>query len=215
MDYLLGIDIGTSGTKTLITDVEGNIVASVVEEYPLDTPKPGWAEQDPAHWWRATVETTRRVIEKAGINAADIKGVGLSGQMHGSVFLDSSYEVIRPAILWCDQRTAEQCRWITEKVGKDVVVKTCQRIEDVYPCEILFIPASEEDNIKKHLSALDSTGVVTVGEVKGFTEMGGTINFVIGPKQTVRFEINTDGIDAAGVRVSSQLLNLAVPKYNR
>ena len=96
--------------------------------------------------------------------------------------------------------------------GKDVVVKTCQRIEDVYPCEILFIPASEKDNVKKHLSALDSTGVVTVGEVKGFTEMGGTINFVIGPKQTVRFEINTDGIDAAGVRVSSQLLNLAVPK---
>jgi len=123
MDYLLGIDVGTSGTKALLVDLKGNIVARAVEEYPLQTPKPGWAEQDPADWWRATVGAIRRVIADSGVNAADIKGLGLSGQMHGSVFLDSSHNVIRPAILWCDQRTAEQCRWITERVGEKVVVE--------------------------------------------------------------------------------------------
>jgi xylulokinase len=123
MDYLMGIDVGTSGTKVLIVDLGGNVVSSVVEEYPLHTPKPGWAEQDPADWWRAAVQGIRRAIAEAGVNSADIKGLGLSGQMHGSVFLDSSWNVIRPAILWCDQRTAEQCKWITERVGEKVVVQ--------------------------------------------------------------------------------------------
>ena len=122
MDYLLGIDVGTSGTKGLLVDLAGNIIARATEEYPLYTPKPGWAEQEPADWWRATVNVIRRVIAEAGVKSADIKGVGLSGQMHGSVFLDASNQVVRPALLWCDQRTAEQCRWITERVGEKVVV---------------------------------------------------------------------------------------------
>jgi xylulokinase len=122
MNYLIGIDVGTSGTKVLLVDGEGNIVARAVEEYPLHTPKPNWAEQDPADWWRATVKAIRRVIADAKVNAAEIKGLGLSGQMHGSVFLDAANQVVRPALLWCDQRTAEQCRWITERVGEKVVI---------------------------------------------------------------------------------------------
>lgn len=120
---LLGIDIGTTGTKTLLIDEEGRVLASAVSEYPLHTPRPGWAEQDPADWWEATRLTIRRVLALAGLRGQDVRGIGLSGQMHGSVFLDDRQQVIRPAILWCDQRTAEQCAWITQTVGAQRVVE--------------------------------------------------------------------------------------------
>ena len=119
MAYLLGLDIGTSGTKALLIRDDGKVVASAMEEYPLLTPKPGWAEQDPAEWVRATVATIRKVLADSGARPADIQGVGLSGQMHGSVFLDESQEVIRPALLWCDARTAAECDEINATVGAE------------------------------------------------------------------------------------------------
>jgi len=118
----LGIDIGTSGTKTLLVDQTGRKVSSATVEYPLYTPHPLWAEQHPADWWQAVVRGIQWVLAEAKIDPSQIAGIGLSGQMHGSVFLDEHDEVIRPAILWCDQRTVEQCAWITEKAGRDVVV---------------------------------------------------------------------------------------------
>jgi xylulokinase len=120
---LLGIDIGTSGTKTLVIDNEGRALGAATAEYPLSTPRPGWAEQDPDDWWRASVATVREVLAKTGLSAREIKGVGLSGQMHGSVFLDAGHRVLRPALLWCDQRTGPQCEWITERVGRERVVE--------------------------------------------------------------------------------------------
>jgi len=122
MPYLLGIDIGTSGTKTLLVDTAGRKIASATEEYPLYTPFPMWAEQQPADWWQATVKGVQRVLAESKVKPSEIAGIGLSGQMHGSVFLDADNQVIRPAILWCDQRTAEQCAWITERAGREVVV---------------------------------------------------------------------------------------------
>jgi len=122
MSYLLGIDVGTTGTRALIIDERGAPVGSHATEYPLSTPRPNWAEQDPHHWWDATVASVRTALAVAGIGGDAIAGVGLSGQMHGSVFLDEADEVIRPALLWCDQRTARQCAWITETVGADDVV---------------------------------------------------------------------------------------------
>lgn len=123
MAYLLGIDVGTSGTKALLIDESGRVVARAVSDYPLYTPKPLWAEQEPADWWRATCESVREVLNKAGATGEEIKGVGLSGQMHGSVFLDENNQVIRPAILWCDQRTAAECAWMTETVGRERIVE--------------------------------------------------------------------------------------------
>jgi xylulokinase len=120
---LLGIDIGTSGTKTLLIDEQGRALASAMAEYPLSTPRPGWAEQQPEDWWRATVATIREVLAKSGRSGRDIGGIGLSGQMHGSVFLGRDNRVLRPALLWCDQRTAAQCAWITERVGAERVVE--------------------------------------------------------------------------------------------
>lgn len=123
MQYLLGIDIGTSGVKTLLIDVEGHSIASATAENPLYTPKPLWAEQNPEDWWKATVQTVKEVLSKSGISAGDVRGIGLSGQMHGSVFLDAAGQVIRPALLWCDQRTQSECDWITDTIGADKVVE--------------------------------------------------------------------------------------------
>jgi xylulokinase len=120
MAYLLGIDIGTSGTKVLAIDETGKVAASVTEEYPLLTPRPLWAEQNASDWWDATCKGVRRVLET--VPADEIAGVGLSGQMHGLVMLDEAHEVLRPAILWCDQRTQAQCDYITQTVGKDTLI---------------------------------------------------------------------------------------------
>jgi xylulokinase len=121
----LGIDIGTSGTKTLVIDSarNGAVVGSSTHDYPLYTPKPLWAEQNPEDWWNATVTTIRQAMGKANVSGKDIKGIGLTGQMHGSVFLDDSDNVIRPAILWCDQRTVAECDWITGTVGSEKVIE--------------------------------------------------------------------------------------------
>jgi xylulokinase len=113
----LGIDIGTSGTKTLAVDATGAVLASASAEYPCDHPRPGWSEQDPELWWSATVSTVREVLANAGIKPADVAGIGLSGQMHGSVFLDGAGKVIRPALLWNDQRTARECTEIEQRAG--------------------------------------------------------------------------------------------------
>lgn len=117
MAVLLGIDIGTSGTKTLAINETGEILAEATSTYPCAHPKPLWSEQNPDDWWNATVATVRAVMKKGKIKAADVKAIGLSGQMHGSVFLDKKMQVIRPALLWNDQRTAAECDEIESLAG--------------------------------------------------------------------------------------------------
>ncbi|MEJ5171556.1 MAG: FGGY family carbohydrate kinase, partial [Fimbriimonadales bacterium] len=111
MARLLGIDVGTSGTKAVLIDETGAVLAQGSAEYPISTPRPMWSEQDPEHWWEGVQSCLRQ------IGATDVDAVGLSGQMHGSVFLDEHDRVIRPAILWNDQRTAEECADIDRLVG--------------------------------------------------------------------------------------------------
>ena len=117
MSYYLGIDVGTSGTKTLAIDESGKVVAEADAEYPLYQPKPGWTEQDPEDWWAATVKTVRAVMKKAKLKPDSVKAIGLSGQMHGSVFLDKQGNVLRNALLWNDQRTEAECEEITTAAG--------------------------------------------------------------------------------------------------
>jgi len=117
MSIYLGIDIGTSGTKSVLCRVTGEIVATGQAEHPSYHPQPGWSEQDPADWWRSTVQSVHAALRRSGIEAKEIRGIGLSGQMHGSVFLDSQGQVLRRALLWNDQRTAEECREIEERAG--------------------------------------------------------------------------------------------------
>lgn len=121
MNAILGIDIGTSGVKTLLISLQGEVLAAANEEYKLLTPHPNWAEQDPETWWQATIKTVRRcLIEKPGLSVA---AIGLTGQMHGSVFLDRQGAVLRPAILWCDQRTGRQCLEITRIIGAETLIR--------------------------------------------------------------------------------------------
>ncbi|MFH1745890.1 MAG: xylulokinase [Planctomycetota bacterium] len=115
--YLLGIDVGTTGSKVVLIDAGGGVVADATSEYPMSTPRPLWAEQDPCDWWAATVASVRRVLEMAGINGDQVVGVGLTGQMHGLVLLDAAGDVLRPCIMWNDQRTVEQCATLTARVG--------------------------------------------------------------------------------------------------
>ena len=114
---LLGIDLGTSSVKALLIDERGNALASATVEYPLSAPRPLWSEQDPADWWRGTCDAVRAVMAKSGLAAADVRGIGLSGQMHGLTLLDKAGQVLRPAILWNDQRTGPQCETITRLAG--------------------------------------------------------------------------------------------------
>lgn len=123
MAYLIGVDLGTSGTKTVLFKEDGSVAASCTIEYPLYQPQNGWAEQDPLDWWNAVCGTAKAVIAKAGISASEIKGVGLSGQMHGLVMLDKDGNVLRKSIIWCDQRTAKECEEITQKVGAEKLIQ--------------------------------------------------------------------------------------------
>jgi len=114
----LGIDVGTGGTRALVIDERGRLGGSATAEHaPFATLRPGWAEQDPHDWWRATREAVGHALTAARITGDAVSAVGFSGQMHGSTLLDASDAVVRPALLWCDQRTSEECLEITNRIG--------------------------------------------------------------------------------------------------
>ncbi len=117
MAYYLGIDIGTSGTKTLCMDSKGEILGQSTVEYDVDMPKPMWTQQHPDLWWQAVKKTVIGALKASKIKGTEVKAIGLSGQMHGSVFLDAKQQVIRPALLWNDQRTSKECEEITKLAG--------------------------------------------------------------------------------------------------
>ena len=122
-DYLLGIDIGTTGSKAILIAPGGEVVAEHTGAYPMATPKPLWAEQNPGDWWNATILSIRNVLEQAQVDGDAVAGVGLTGQMHGLVLLDGRGQVLRPCIMWNDQRTAGQCERITSLVGEQEVLR--------------------------------------------------------------------------------------------
>lgn len=113
----IGVDLGTSAVKLLLMDQEGQIHKIVSREYPLSFPRPGWSEQDPADWWKQTRSGIRELIE--GTDPSQVAGISFGGQMHGLVLLDEKDEVIRPAILWNDGRTTEECEYLNETIGRE------------------------------------------------------------------------------------------------
>ena len=142
MKYVIGIDLGTSGTKTVLFDELGTVIASDTVEYPMYQPENGWAEQNPMDWWQAAVKTLRQVIADSHVAKEDIAGIGISGQMHGLVMLDQENQVIRNSIIWCDQRTAAECEDIERAVGKErliawvYLVKWGYRLKECLPAEV-------------------------------------------------------------------------------
>lgn len=118
MPYMMGIDVGTTGTRAVVVRPDGHVVsAATADHQPMRMPKPGWAEQDPEDWWQAAISATRAALSQAELKGADVAAIGLSGQMHGVALLDKAKAVLRPALIWCDQRSQSQCDAITSKVG--------------------------------------------------------------------------------------------------
>ncbi|MFI5252529.1 MAG: xylulokinase [Bacteroidota bacterium] len=122
--FMLGLDIGTSGVKGLLIDEKGKTITSAFAGYPLFTPKPTWIEQNPEDWWEATVKVIKEIVENPLVKREQIAGIGFSGQMHSLVLLGKNDEVLRPAILWSDTRTDEECRQINQLIGLDVLRRT-------------------------------------------------------------------------------------------
>ena len=179
MTVSIGIDVGTTGARAVAVDDRGDVVTARTAEYPLLSPRPQWTEQDPVDWWRATREVLAAVAESCRGAGQQVIGLGLTGQMHGSVFLDAAGEVIRPALLWNDQRTARQCEEIATRVGSDRIV------------EITGNPALTGFQAPKVLWLRDE-------EPNNFAR----VTTVLLPKDYVRLrltgELATDASDAAG-----------------
>ncbi|MCH7747974.1 MAG: xylulokinase [Acidobacteria bacterium] len=121
---VLGLDIGTTGSRAVIVNDAGTVLAGATEPHaPFESPQPGWAEQHPADWWRAARAAVARVVADDRVQSHDIRAVGLSGQMHGAVLENDADEVLRPAIIWCDQRTDAECRWLRDTIGAARVIE--------------------------------------------------------------------------------------------
>lgn len=174
MNYLIGIDVGTSATKTVLFDEAGTVMASASQEYPLYQPKNGWAEQKPEDWRDAVLATLERVVSQAAVEREAIRGIGISGQMHGLVMLDEAGEVIRPSIIWCDQRTGEEVedmlhimpkeRWIEITANPPLTGWTAAKIlwvrkhepENYSRCKHILLP---KDYIRYILTGVFATEV--------------------------------------------------------
>ena len=190
--HLIGIDVGTGGSRAVLIDAAGRIVASAtVEHKPFVSLQPGWAEQDPNDWWHASAAAIRSAINKSGVPAEEIKAVGLSGQMHGAVLLDQSDQVLRPAIIWCDQRSADQCRSLTTIVGSRRLI------------ELTSNPALTGFTLPKLLWVRDHE-----------PETWQRVRSVLLPKDYVRFKLTgdkaTDVADASG----TLLLNVSARRWS-
>ncbi|MDQ3752326.1 MAG: xylulokinase [Actinomycetota bacterium] len=176
MTVLLGIDVGTTGVRVVAIEHGGGAVADASEKYPLATPRPGWAEQNPEDWWTATLGVLKAVVAEVD---DEVAGIGLTGQMHGSVFLDEHDDVIRPALLWNDQRTEAQCDAITDRVGADrlIAIAGNPALTGFQAPKILWLRDEEPDHF-------------------------GRVRRVLLPKDYVRFrltgELATDASDASG-----------------
>jgi xylulokinase len=191
--YVLGIDVGTGGTRALIIDGHGRVVSSATEEHqPFASPQIGWAEQHPEDWWRAACIAVRKAIAGANLSAEEIACVGFSGQMHGAVMLDEQGSVVRPALIWCDVRTEKQCRDLTAKIGQERLIQlTCNpALANFTLTKLLWVRENEPANWKR-------------------------VRSVMLPKDYVRFRLTgeraTDMADASG----TLLLDVAHRRWSR
>ena len=186
MAYIIGIDIGTSGTKTVLFDETGKVIASNTIEYPMYQPQNGYAEQNPADWANAAINTIKAVMQISGVNKEDVKGIGLSGQMHGLVMLDKQNEVIRRSIIWCDQRTAHEVDQMNEILGREKLIEITANpaLTGWTAAKILWVKNNEPRNYER-------------------------CRHILLPKDYIRFvlthEYATEVSDASGM----QLLNIA------
>ena len=186
MPYLMGLDISTTSAKALIVDEGGNVIAVANTAQPISQPKPLWSEQDPADWWDGMVESIRGALAESGLRGDDISAIGLTGQMHGLVLLAEMGDVLRPAILWNDQRTGAQCDHMTETIGQRRLIELTGNpaVTGFTAPKLLWVRDNEPDIYAK-------------------------IDQILLPKDYIRFMLSTDyATDLAGASGTS-LLNVA------
>jgi xylulokinase len=155
--FVLGIDVGTGGTRVLIVDEKGHIVAAATEEHePFASPKIGWAEQRPEDWWRAAGIAVRKALTQANLQGDQISCIGFSGQMHGAVMLDAKGEVVRPALIWCDVRTEKQCKELNDRIGAERLIQlTCNpALPNFTLTKFLWVRENEPENWKRVRSVM-------------------------------------------------------------
>jgi xylulokinase len=191
--YFLGIDVGTGGTRALIIDEGGRVVASATEEHrAFASPQIGWAEQDPRDWWRACTVAVPKALAQGNLRGDQISCVGLSGQMHGAVLLDEQAQVVRPALIWCDVRTEKQSRELTDKIGAARLIQlTCNpALTNFTLTKCLWVRENEPENWSR-------------------------VRSLMLPKDYVRFELTgeraTDVADASG----TLLLDVAHRRWSK
>ena len=204
MEYLLGLDIGTSGVKGILVSTEGEVVNSKTEYYQVNTPQPGWAEQNPEDWWKGTIDTIKWLIADSRIKAESIKGISFSGQMHSSVFLDREMKVIRPAILWSDTRTTKQCKDIYQRVGglgKLIEFVSNPALEGFTAPKVLWLRENEPENyrrVKMILLPKDYIRYRLTGQLQiDVSDAAGTIMMDIREKDWSRDMLDMLAIDRA------------------
>ncbi len=151
MNYLIGIDVGTSATKTVLFDEKGTVISSSSQEYPLYQPHNGWAEQKPEDWRDAVLKTLKEVVVQSGVAKEDVKGIGISGQMHGLVMLDEDGEVIRPSIIWCDQRTGAEVEDMLSIMPRErwIEITANPPLTGWTAAKILWVRKQEPENYKR------------------------------------------------------------------
>jgi xylulokinase len=155
--YVFGIDVGTSGTRALVIDQQGHVVASATEEHaPFASPTIGWAEQQPEDWWRACCMAVRKTLAQGNLRAEQIACVGFSGQMHGAVMLDAQDRPVRPALIWCDVRTEDQCRELNQEIGAQRIIQlTCNpALSNFTLTKFLWVREHEPENWKRVRSVM-------------------------------------------------------------
>jgi len=186
MQHLVGIDISTTAVKAILIDSRGGVVGSASTPVNLAIPRPGWSEQDPADWWDATVASIRALLDRLSLSPKSIVSLGLTGQMHGAIFLDALGDIIRPAILWNDARSAAQCAEITDLIGEDRLreITGNPALVGFQAPKILWLREHEPENFSK-------------------------VRHILLPKDYIRYRLSgefaTDTSDAAG----TLLLDLA------
>ena len=198
----LGIDVGTGGSRAVVVDEGGRVAASrTVEHAPFASPQTGWAEQDANDWWRATSEAVRALVSTDGVRAEEIGAVGLTGQMHGSVLLGARDEVLRPSIIWCDQRTDAQCGALTERVGAARLIElTCNpAITGFTLPKLLWVRETEPDvwrSVRSVLLPKDYVRLRLTGErATDVADASGTLLFDVSRRDWSREMLAATEID--------------------
>ena len=201
---ILGIDVGTGGTRAVVVDEKGNVVASGTEEHAgFASPRPGWAEQDPRDWWRAAKLSIAKALRTAGIGGESIARVGFSGQMHGAVLLDEADEVVRPALIWCDQRTEAQAAELVKLFGLErIIALTCNPpLTNFTLTKLLWVREHEPANwqrVRKVMLPKDYVRLRLTGEsATDVADASGTLLLDVAGRKWSNEVLKATGIEAS------------------